>query len=529
MGTHNVTAGYEDFAELRNENNNQGGSGYRVWGDFIYQGQDVFLEVIPGTSFIQNFPILNLSQTSNSATESLFLNDKWDLNDRFSFNLGVRYDRNDAVDQAGNKVSDDDAVSPRLGAVVDVFGNGRHRIFGGYNRYVAKIDNGINDSASNAGAPAYFGYTYRGPAINAGDGPYLPTDQVLRQVFAWFDANGGDNMTADRGVELPGVNVRLDGQLVSPTMDEFSLGYGVQVGSRSFVRVDLINREWQDFYVDVKNLGTGRVTDALGNEFDLTLVRNGDNGLERKYNGVQLQGNTRLGARFSLGGNYTWSELEGNADSETSNNATITLTSAESLPEYIRQDFNNPTRSLNGDVRHRAILYATWDLPTPVGNFNLSLLERYNSGFPYYAAGTISLSQIANPGYVTPPTTATYFFDEGEFRTEDLTRTDIAVNYSLPIRGVNLFVQADVLNVFDEDAIDDPQGLNQTVLTSRNSTCRQGTNGPTPGARCLAFNPITTQAVKGVHYQLHPNFGTPTSAGAYQLPLTYQVSLGLRF
>ena len=35
---------------------------------------------------------------SDVRTHSVFLNDTWRLNDHFSFNLGVRYDKNDAKD-----------------------------------------------------------------------------------------------------------------------------------------------------------------------------------------------------------------------------------------------------------------------------------------------------------------------------------------------------------------------------------------------------------------------------------------------
>jgi outer membrane receptor for ferrienterochelin and colicin len=527
LGTHNLVAGVEDFSELRNENNDQGGSGYRVFGDFLYQGQDVFLRMRPGVSFIQNFPILNLSKTSDSTTQSLFINDKWELNKNLSFNVGARYDKNDGKDQAGNKTADDAAVSPRLGATYDLFGDGRHRIVAGYNRYVSKIDNGVNDSASNAGAPAYFGYTYNGPGINLGaTGPYVPTAEVLRQVFAWFDSIGGDRANADRGVSLPGLNVRLDGQLDSPSQDELSIGYGLQIGSNGYFRGDYIHRDFQNFYVSTQNLGTGTVTTPTGTRLDLTLVGNDDRGLERVYDAVQLQAGYRLGQRFNLGGNYTWSELRGNADSETFNNATITLSSSQNLPEYIRPDWNNPIRALNGDVEHRLTAYASYDLPTPVGNFNLSLLQRYHSGYPYYASAAIdprfnatrNPNGIVNPGYVTPPATVTYYFlDAGEFRTDDVTRTDIGVNYSLPIRAVSLFVSGDIINVFNEDAVEDPSFIEQRVFVNRTRSTLRG------------FNPMTETPQEGVHYALDPNFGKPTSKDAYQLPLTYRFSVGLRF
>lgn len=531
LGNHNIVGGYENFADLIRENNEQGGSGYRVFGEFVNVDGQLRLRVVPGQSWIQNWPILQESLQSDAQTQSLFVNDKWDLNQHWSFNLGVRFDQNDAVDQAGNRTSDDQGFSPRVSAIYDVFGDGRHRISAGYNRYQAKLDAGINDSASSAGSPAYFAYDYNGPAINVGvpNDQLLPTEEVLRQVFAWFDSIGGDAATPT-DVELPGVSTQIAGTLDSPYMDEYSIGYGTQIGARGFVRADYINRNWASFYVNSTNLSNGRVTDDLGNEFDLTLITNDDRGLEREYQGVQLQGGYRLMDRLNLGGNYTWSELTGNADSETSNNATITLNSADHFPEFIQQSWNNPGGYLNGDVRHRANAWVSYDLPTFIGTFNFSLLQRFHSGFAYSGTALLNVrtaaTGIENPGYLNPPTTATYYFSErGAFRTDDVHRTDLGLNWALPIGPVRLFVQGDVLNIFDNDAIEDPSFLNQTVLTNSSTACVQA-DGTTP---CATFNPNTTTPVEGVHYRFASAFGTPTNALAYQQPLTYRFSVGLRF
>lgn len=529
LGNHNIVGGYENFSDLIQEDNEQGGSGYRVFGEFVNHNDTLYLRVVPGSSWIQSWPILNSSLRSDSTTQSVFVNDKWDLNEHFSFNLGVRFDQNDSIDQAGNKTSDDEGFSPRLTAIYDVLGDGRHRISAGYNRYQAKLDAGINDSASSAGSPAYFGYDYFGPAINV-DVPneeLIPMEEVLEQVFAWFDENGGDD-NYDYA-DLPGVSTQLDGQLDSPYMDEYSVGYGTQIGANGFVRADYMHRDWAKFYVDRTNMETGQVEDELGNDFDLTLIANDDDGLERTYDAVQLQGGYRLTDRFNLGGNYTWSELYGNADSETSNNATITLTSADSYPEYIDQSWNARKGYLTGDVRHRANLWASYDLPTAIGNFNFSLLQRFHSGFAYSGTGSVSLTEantgIVNPGYLEPPSTATYYFAErGAFRTDDVFRTDLGLNWAMPIGPASIFVQGDVLNVFDNDDIEDPSFINQTVLTGTSTACLQA-----DGTRCAYFNPLTTTPVEGVHYQYHNSFGQPTSALAYQLPLTYRVSVGVRF
>ncbi len=535
LGNHNIIAGYEDFSELRNENNQQGGSGWRVRGNFRYVGQETFIHVDPSASYLQVWPVLNESLTSDSNVQSFYVNDRWDFNNNWSFNLGARYDANDSVDQAGKKTSDDSAISPRLSATYDIFGDGRHRIIGGYGEYVAEIDNGVNDDTSSAGSPALFSWNYRGPEINAPgtpDNELLGTAEVLAQVFDWFfntNCAGISNyqtcLANQRSFSLPGVSTQLEGSLSSPKAKEWSLGYGAAIGTRGFLRADYITRKYDDFYTDTTNLSTGKVTDELGNVFDITLVGNNDAGLSREYDAVTLQGAYRIRGNLNLGGNYTFSELRGNADSETASNATVTLTSRESYPEYLDQSWNNPVRAMTGDVQHRANLWLSYDLPTPVGSFNISALERFNSGYAYYAAGTIALTAIENPGYESVPATATYYFEgDKEYRTDDITRTDLAINYGLPIGRVEVFLQADILNVFDEDGIADPSSVDSTVYTSRNSACQKA-----DGSRCNVFNPMTTTPVEGVHYVKSSSFGQAASPSAYQLPLTYQFSVGMRF
>ena len=98
--------------------------------------------------------------------------------------------------------------------------------------------------------------------------------------------------------------------------------------------------------------------------------------------------------------------------------------------------------------------------------------------------------------------------------------------YSPPLRGVRFFVEGDILNLFNQQGLEDPDFIDKTVLTSRQATCLQtGTN-----TRCLPFNPLAGEAPQeGVHWQKGPKFGQSTAADAYQRPRTYRVSLGLRF
>lgn len=100
------------------------------------------------------------------------------------------------------------------------------------------------------------------------------------------------------------------------------------------------------------------------------------------------------------------------------------------------------------------------------------------------------------------------------------------MNWYLPaFRTVRPFVEVDLLNLFDQQGVEDPDFIDRAVTTRRQSACLQ-TGSST---RCLAFNPFTDTPVKGVNYQFGANFGKPTSQNAYQLPRTYRFSVGLKF
>jgi hypothetical protein len=522
FGTHNIVVGAERLREMRFANNFQSGSNFVI---SVYSADPrdpvsgQIRPVIMAGDVLEWWPVLQGSQGSNLATNSLFINDRIDWRN-FSFNLGARYDQNDAVDSAGNQVADDSNISPRLGVNWDIFGNGRVRGTASYSRYVSRVTETIGGSASAAGSPAYISWWYDGPTINANR--QLDSFGAFAQLFAWFDSIGGLNSDPDVTF-IPGLTTQIPGTLRTPNVDEFTIGAGFQLTPNAYVRLDWINREWGNFYTSITDLTTGQVPTPLG-PADLQIVTNSDF-FERSYDALQVQAQWRLGQRFNLGGNYTWSELTGNSVGEGAGTGPVTDTRLR--PEYTGFVQNAPVGYLPADQRHKARAWVSFDQPTPIGTFNFSVLQRFDSGTSYSASGLIDPrfspnfygagqpGGITNPGYASPPQTVTYFFSErGAFRWDDVHSTDLAVNYYLPIRNVNLFLQGELINALNNDA---QIGGNTTVLTHRNVGSLQ------------RFNPFTDTPVENVHFRYGAQFGQPTGVGSFQLPRTYRVSAGLRF
>src|SRR4051794_1172460 len=595
LGTHNMVVGYDDWAEQRLSNNYQSTTNFRydVRGATPVQMPDGTLQIALTSNVdrFQYFPVAFASLGSNLKTTSVFANDKWDLNQHFTFNLGARYDKNNAVDSAGHVVSKDSLVSPRVGAIFDVFGNGRLRVDANYGIYSGRLAETVAGQGSAAGNPATYTFVYGGPSTGL-----LDSREALQQAFTWFLANNGINRVP-LSSSIPGLNAKIDPAGVkSPNMREITVGAGTQIG-KGYLRADYINRDWRDFYANYTNLALGTVigNPNTGSLADLNIIGNSDVP-RRKYWGAQFQGQYQLPAGFGVGGNYTYSKLTGNVEGETTGGGPVTFASSTvAYTEFQNFAANAPNGYLAADQRHKVRAWGSWDIGTRAGHFNVGLIERYDSGSPFSASAAISItpSMLCSNGaasnlssttaskvctdatHTTPgtpiypngaprdiahqyasnggasgavgPTTATYFFsNRGEFRTQSIVATDFALNYELPVHNFAFFAKAEVRNVFNHIAV---TGVNTQILTAQNNGAKITRPDLTFSfVNLLPFNPFTDKpvecsgtdaskcAAQGANFMRGPTFGQSNNsftsfsqAGSFQLPRTYLYAIGARF
>ncbi len=549
-GSHSMTFGGDSFNDKRLANNHQSGSDYRIIGTTTIitgsgSSQQIFPSWLPdGSTVLQWNPIRIDSAGNNFRTHSGFFNDSWRVGDRLTANLGVRFDKNDGQDQEGKTVITQSAWSPRLGLVYDPTGSGDWSVTASAAKYVAGIVNSIADASSAAGNPETRQFVYRGPAINPiGTANPVTSDVAIRQLFVWYNANGGANLPLNGAPTIPGVSPQI-GDLQSPSTWEYATGVNRQIGGRAAVRVDFIYRDFNDFYIDRTTPGQ-TAADREGRRYDLVLVGNENDLLERRYAGLSMQGTYRFGTTADVGGNYTIARNWGNVgtlEGETVANGPVRFDFRH--PEYKQESWNFPEGDLPTDQRHRLKLWFNYR-PGFVPGMTLSLLQHADGGIPYGAVSTSGVDPrpfVPNPGYlVLPAATSTnyYYTARDAFRTEGQIRTDLAANYNFRIpgaAGLELFGQLQVLNLFDQFQLCACGGTAFGTGSAGNAggvnIQRIDTTVLTPvttPARFAAFNPFTTAPVQGTNWDLGPNFGRAISRFAYTTPRSYRVSFGVRF
>jgi outer membrane receptor for ferrienterochelin and colicin len=187
-GSHNLVFGYDTFDDKRTANNHQSGSDYRIIGTTsIVSNGTIYPQWLPGpTTVLQYNPIAESSLGTNFRTHSLFFNDSWRTGS-VTLNLGVRWDKNHGVDSAGNLVSSDSILSPRIGVIWDPKRDGQWTVTASVARYTAGLANSIADSSSPAGNSAALQWTYAGAAINpdASAANLTNSPTAIQQMFNW--------------------------------------------------------------------------------------------------------------------------------------------------------------------------------------------------------------------------------------------------------------------------------------------------------------------------------------------------------
>jgi hypothetical protein len=523
-GRHQTKGGYEFFRSQRTGGNSQSSTQYVFNSDWAMDAAgkpalDANGRVIPvftpGESSADFYPA-TIGATLNIDNHSLFIQDHWAINGRWSADLGARYEHVKAVSTGDIVGVDNHRIVPRLSTSYDVLGNGSNVVHVSYGQYSGRYNEALIGANSPVGNPADLFCLYQGPT---GQG---------NNFAAGFDTKnypvGADNCAAT----VPTANIFMDPKTKSPLVHEFQTSYGATMGAgKGYAEVAYVYRKTtsmiEDFIdlsngttpVSLQGVSAGTVTNVLYQNTDLA---------NRQYSSMVFQGRYQPNARWIVNGQYTLElKNEGNYTGEATN-APGSTSRIGDYPEAYAPEAERfyPDGRLPGFQRHRMRAWTIYNLGLGrAGDVSFSGLWRVDSAQVYSLAQTnvplttIQRNILRAAGYPDAPKTSTlYFSSRGAEFFAGYGAVDFNASYNIPVfKTVRPWVKLDIYNL-----------LNNDKLINWNTTVRQDPNSPLDA---LGYRTGYTPAA---------TFGTATAQTNFIAPFggqtglrTVRVAVGLRF
>ncbi|MCL1907891.1 MAG: TonB-dependent receptor [Holophagaceae bacterium] len=440
--------------------------------------------------------------TNKNTIISYYINDKIKFNDKFSANIGLRYDSFKSENDIKANNYDISAFSPRITGIYDLHGDGRWVFEAGYNIYAGQVMQGATDGASLVGNPAEYAYLYVGGPGNLRSS-YSDTPFFVYNPELYRHAN------------------LIDPNMKPPTMDEISASVRFSDGKAGFYSLSYSQRKWKNFVATWKNEQPNPIDD-----FDMVVNHiTNDDALKRDYKGLEFQFEKQLTREFSFGGNITISETKGNFEGgQTGSDGPLRVWGPLGTTDPV---FNadgalvgayQPTEQQIAPYGYlgndRPLMMRTWaNYRKEVfgnGNLNLGVYAHYTSGAPY--ANTASARMSGYRGGIFGSSYTRYFTERGALRFNSYYNVSLQVGYDHAIwKGAKLFGQANITNLFNHQMLVNWNTTGSAVWNNGGSY--QTDNYNRPNATFLPGG----------------SYGKPTSVNNYLSARDVQLVLGLRF
>jgi hypothetical protein len=280
---------------------------------------------------------------------NLYVQDDWQLNRHWSFNLGLRGEKSDNENDVGEKIISSTGIAPRLGAAFDVNGDGKHLLKATAARYLA----GINLTTISPFIRVAGGQSEYNIFANI-TGPGTPTWVLVGQHSA-------DPFTS-----------QFASGIKPQRIDEYTLGYEFGVSPSLGFKANVIDRNWGDIITTQFSWDY-----STGTPRKITRIDNSSEA-KRKYQALFLQAEKRLSNGWQLLANYTYGKAQGNVTNE---DGFDTFGSYPGVP----QATNNRYGYEPWDVRHQLKGFAFYNLPLHSKRHALSIGGglNYQTGLAY--------------------------------------------------------------------------------------------------------------------------------------------------
>jgi hypothetical protein len=517
-GRHEIKVGYEWFRSQRTGGNSQSSTGYVFDADYatdaggspIYDAQGYLIPVFsPGDTLIENW-LPTRGAELNVDNNSIFAQDHVVINNRWSADLGFRFEKVRSEATGGIVGVDTDTWVPRLATAYDVKGNGKHIIHLTYGWYAGRYNEAQVGNNNNVGNPNLLLGVYTGPA---GQG---------RNFAAGF--NPANYVTAVG--QFPTENIFFEPGLQSPTSKEFSASYGIDLlNGRGYLETTYVHRDVDNIiedFIDIANGTTTVVVDGFEvGTFTNIVYRNTDLAW-RQYDGMLFQGRYNINNRWTVNGHYTLQLTnDGNYEGEGTNTPGATGRLGD-YPEIFNEPRNYAEGRLDDFQRHKTRLWTVYNMGMGrYGDTSVSALWRIDSGTTYSNASLnqgitpTQLSKIAAAGYPDAPASQTLFYEgRGTGKYKGFQVADLAATYNIPVfRNLRPYFNVTIFNAFN----------NQTLIRWANTVSQDPTTS-------LDANGLRTGFRKSATYGLANNnnqFPVPSIGGTGGR--TWRMAVGFRF
>jgi hypothetical protein len=442
-----------------------------------------------------------LTAEPGTLNNSFYVQDSWRVKSNVTINGGLRWERQNVKDR--DDVSTIDLKSnwaPRIGAVWDVAGNGRSKIYGNYGRFFESIPLDIN-IRSFGGEVACFCYNFD-PSPNA-----LLQDPAAPRAVSLF------------GSPITPVDPNLKGQYV----DEWLFGGEYEVARNLSVGMKVIHRRLgrviEDFLIPSEgSYFIANPSQGIGAEmafYDGTTVAAPK--AKRTNTSIEFSARKNYSENWQLLASYVWSRLEGNYDGTFQN-------STGQLDPNINSAFDYADFLVNADGRlsnervHQIKFDGSYDVPRGVlTGLNLGVSTRWYSGLPLNAYGYSFL--YSNWEYYLAPRGS---LGRGPSDWE----ADLNASYPVRLGSARLNLVMDVFNLFNRQKA--------TVLDERYNLIQDAECAGLPASGCNGDNGWIAQpgTVNPVGSLSNPS-ATATNPDYRQKGITFtqprSIRIGVRF
>jgi outer membrane receptor protein involved in Fe transport len=517
FGRHELKTGYEFFRSQNRGGNSQSSTSFVFDADYatdaagnpLLDAQGYLIPVfVPGESLIENWQAIR-GAVLNVDTQSIFVQDHWAYDDRWSFDLGFRYERVRSEATGGILGLDTDTIVPRLAAAYDLQGNGSQVIRASYGWYSGRANEAQIGVNTNVGNPDLLFGIYTGPA---GQG---------RDFAPGLDPNNYDTILA----RFPTANVSIAPGTQTALVKEFTASYGLDLfEGRGYAEAAYVHRDTSrliDDFIELANGTTNIVKDGVDHgTFTNSVYRNAGDSIFREYRGLLFQARFNVMPEWVLNGHYTVQlRNDGNYEGELANQPGVPSVIGD-YPELRDPARHWPSGRTDDFQRHKLRVWSIYTIGLGrYGDTSVSGLWRVDSATAYsLVASGVPLTDIQRSliaAYVDEPDPQDlYFGARGSELFKGYGVFDVSLNYNIPVfRTLRPWVKFDIYNAF-----------NNQKLIAWNTTVMPDEAGPRDALG------LPTGFVQGERFgkaEANTDFPIPfqTETGGR----TYRLAVGFRF